>query len=98
MPRGGGARRRLALQERLDRIDLAAHEQPQRARQIEQRVEPAHPQHERGGIDISARGDGGAQRIGVLRHAGTSAAALAFSGSITWVTIGMLAGHTSSHL
>ena len=29
---------------------------------------------------------------------GTSAAALAFSGSITRLTIGMLAGQTSSHL
>ena len=66
---------------------------------LQQRAQPLHAQDQRARIDAAARGDDGAQaRMSAAPSPARAAAAFAFSGSMIWLTIGMLAGQTSSHL
>ena len=62
--------RRLDLEECLERIDLAAQQEPDDARHMRQRPQALHAKHQCAGIDPSARGHDVAQRKGMPRHAG----------------------------
>ena len=80
----------LRLQERLDRVDLAAQQQPQHPRQVGSTRKSLHAQHQRARIDAAARATIARSACGCFAIAGSSAAAFAFNGSITRLTIGML--------